>query len=286
MIDKYCQSILPAPDKADQDNDLRHAAAEMISAYRIHMGEFKFHQGLQAVWEFVGAANRYIVRNEPWSLAKDENKAARLHTVLFNLGESLRLLALLLKPVMPQTALKMIKGLGIDSGSAVMQTLEQGGSWGLSVPGTKLSKVGNLFPRIDTKTQTNGPKKVPQHPQKSKTDPPKTGPQISFDQFKEIDLRVAKIVAAEALPKSKKLLKLSVLAPEERTIVSGLAGSYRPEDLVGQSVIIVANLKAAKLMGVLSEGMVLTAELKDDEGNDRLALVTVPGPVEAGTKLA
>ena len=286
MIDKYCESILPEPDKADQDDDLRHAAAEMISAYRTHMGEFKFHQGLQAVWEFVGAANRYIVQNEPWSLAKDENKAARLHTVLYNLGESLRLLALLLKPVMPQTALKMLKGLGIDPGSPAMQTLEEGGSWGVSVPGTKLRKVGNLFPRIDAKPRTDGPKKPSQQPQKSKTDPPETGPQISFEQFQEVDLRVAKIVAAEALPKSNKLLKLSVLAPEERTIVSGLAGSYRPEDLVGQSVIIVANLKPAKLMGVLSEGMVLTAELRDDEGSDRLALVTVPGPVEAGTKLA
>ena len=286
MIDKYCDSILPEPDKGDGDAQLQEAAAQMIDAYRTQMGDFKFHLGLQAVWEFVGAANRYIVQNEPWSLAKDDSKKSRLHTVLYNLGESLRLLALLLKPAMPQTADKMMGGLGIDSTSAKMQTLEQGSGWGLSIPGTRLSKVGNLFPRIDVKKQV-AEQKTQTKKDKKKTTGAETGTkQIGFDQFKDVDLRVAEIVAAERVPKSDKLLKLSVLAPEQRTIVSGIAGSYRPEDLVGQRVIIVANLKPVKIMGIFSEGMVLTAELKDGDGNDRLNLVTVPGPVKPGTKLA
>ncbi|RZW21851.1 MAG: methionine--tRNA ligase subunit beta, partial [Desulfobulbaceae bacterium] len=109
---------------------------------------------------------------------------------------------------------------------------------------------------------------------------------IGFDKIKDIELRVAEIVAAEPVPKSTKLLKLKVVAPEERTIVSGIAGSYRPEELVGERVIIVANLKPAKLMGILSEGMLLTAEFKDSDGNDRLTLASVSTAVKPGTKLA
>ena len=284
MIDKYCASMVPEPDTTDRDDQLQNDAAEMIRVYQTQMGDFKFHLGLQAVWEFVGAANRYIVQNEPWSLAKDETMRPRLQTVLYNLSESLRLLALLLKPVMPRTAVKMMEGLGIDPASTMMQTLEQGGGWGLSIPGTKLRKVGNLFPRIDVKKQ--GQKSQAKKTQKNETKAGKNESLIGFEQFKDVELRVAEIVAAEPVPKSTKLLKLKVLAPEERTIVSGIAGSYRPDDLVGERVIIVANLKPARLMGILSEGMVLTAELKDGDGNDRLNLATVPGAVEPGTKLA
>ena len=284
MIDKYCESILPEPDTAVQDDHLKKDAAEMINTYRIQMGDFKFHLGLQAVWEFVGAANRYIVQNEPWALAKDDSMQPRLRTVLYNLGESLRLLALTLKPVMPRTAVKMMDGLGIDPTSPMMQILEQGGQWGLSIPGTKLSKVGNLFPRIDVEKQ--GQKSQAEKSPKGTGKAVNKGSLLGFDQFKDVELKVAEIVAAEPVPKSTKLLKLKVLAPEERTIVSGIAGSYRPEDLVGEVVIIVANLKPAKLMGIVSEGMVLTAACKDGDGNDRLTLATVPGKVEPGTKLA
>jgi methionyl-tRNA synthetase len=282
MIDKYCGSILPEPDITDKDDQLQKSGAEMIGAYQTQMGEFKFHLGLQAVWEFVGAANRYIVQNEPWTLAKNEAMKPRLQTVLYNLGESLRLLALLLKPVMPQTAVKMMRGLGIDPASAMMQTLEQGSAWGLSTPGAQLGKVGNLFPRIEVKTDDQ--KSRAKQKTKKEIEAGKKDSLISFDQFKNIELRVAEIVAAEPVPKSTRLLKLKVLAPEERTIVSGIAGSYQPDDLVGQRVIIVANLKPAKLMGIISEGMVLTAELKD--GDNGLTLATVPGAVEPGTKLA
>ncbi|NNK14647.1 MAG: methionine--tRNA ligase [Desulfofustis sp.] len=286
MIDKYCASILPGPDATDRDDQLQNNAAEMIGAYRTQMGDFKFHLGLQAVWEFVGAANRYIVQNEPWSLAKDDSTRPRLQTVLYNLGESLRLLALLLKPVMPRTAAKMMDGLGIDPASAMMQTLEQGGDWGLSIPGTKLRKVDNLFPRIDVKKQAADHKSQARKTKNGGTETKKKDSLIGFDKFKDIELRVAEIVAAEPVPKSTKLLKLKVVAPEERTIVSGIAGSYRPEELVGERVIIVANLKPAKLMGILSEGMLLTAEFKDGDGNDRLTLASVSTAVKPGTKLA
>lgn len=286
MIDKYCGLELPGPDDADPDEELKKASETMISAYKTQMGEFKFHLALQAVWEFVGAANRYIVKNEPWSLAKDQGMTGRLHTVLYNLGESLRLLALLLKPVMPRTAEKMMQGLGIDPGSDVMQTLDRGGAWGLSTAGAKMSKSGSLFPRIEAKDKAQSPgKKQKQAPKEAAEEVPKTA-QITFEQLNKVELRAARVVAAEPVPKSQKLLKLTVLAPEKRTIVSGIAGSYRPEELVGETVIIVANLKPAKLMGIISEGMVLTAEIKDDDGNERLALASVAPSVEPGTKLA
>ena len=149
-----------------------------------------------------------------------------------------------------------------------------------------MSKVANLFPRIDTKKQAGDRKERPKKAKKSETIAENAESQISFEQLKDVDLRVAKIIGAERVEKSNKLLKLSVLAPEERTIVSGIAGSYRPEELVGEKVIIVANLKPAKLMGILSEGMVLTAELKDGDGNERLSLATVSAAVEPGTKIA
>jgi len=286
MIEKYCGQAVPEPDLEDGDTELSQAASQMIAAYQEQMGAFKFHLGLQAVWEFVGAANRYIVRNEPWALAKDDQREARLHTVLYNLGESLRLLALVLKPVMPKTAEKMIDGLGIDAEAEMMQTLERGGKWGLLQSGVKLKTVDNLFPRIDSKKKKKAGSSKKQSPSHTKAPPQDAEDgRISFDHFKKIDLRVARIIGAEAVPKSEKLLKLTVLAPEERTIVSGIAGSYQPDELVGKNVVIVANLKPAKLMGIISEGMVLTAESEDDQGIKTLTLVGAAG-VEPGSSIA
>jgi len=286
MIEKYCGQAVPEPDLEDGDTELSQAASQMIAAYREQMGAFKFHLGLQAVWEFVGAANRYIVRNEPWALAKDDQREARLHTVLYNLGESLRLLALVLKPVMPKTAEKMIDGLGIDAEAEMMQTLERGGKWGLLQSGVKLKTVDNLFPRIDSKKKKKAGSSKKQSPSPEKAPPQDAADgRISFDHFKKVDLRVARIIGAEAVPKSEKLLKLTVLAPEERTIVSGIAGSYQPDELVGKNVVIVANLKPAKLMGIISEGMVLTAESEDDQGIKTLTLVGAAG-VEPGSSIA
>ncbi|MCG6931876.1 MAG: methionine--tRNA ligase [Desulfofustis sp.] len=281
MIEKYCDSTVPRPDAADKDRELQDAARTMCDSYLKQMGDFRFHLGLQAVWEFVAAANRYIVHNEPWALARDGQQQPRLQTVLYNLAESLRLLALVLKPVMPGTAEKMMRGLGISPDSEEMQTLEQGGRWGLSMPGTRLVKIRNLFPRIDVK-----PRKEAVKPELPQDTDQQAGQTIEFDQFKAVDLRVARVVGAERVEKSERLLKLSVLAPEARTIVSGIAGSYAPEELVGRNVIIVANLKPAKLMGIVSQGMVLTAQGRDENGKDRFILPAVDQSVEPGGRIA
>ena len=185
-----------------------------------------------------------------------------------------------LYPVMPTTAEKMAAALGVD---AAPNLLTQS-SWGLLAEGTAIHQGSALFPRLKKK---GSPEKQHTKSKKQKANKPEAKEQkgddglISFDRFKEIDLRVAEIIAAEKIAKSDRLLKLTVKAPEERTIVAGIAESYTPDELVGKQVIIAANLKPAKLMGVTSHGMVLAAK----EG-DRLIVSTVSGLVTPGSKVA
>ena len=293
MIEKYCGGLVPKRFESEEiDLTLRRKAVSMLTDYREKLADFQFHRGLQTVWEFVGEANRYIVRNEPWVLAKDEAKQERLATVLYNLAESLRLLALVLQPVMPATAAKMQHGLGLSDDAEIMQTLGKGSDWGLLEPGTRLNRIEPLFPRTEQKStvqaspkESQGKKKkvAPADAKSGKT--PAEGV-ITFEQFKGVELRVARVVAAEKVAKSDRLLKLTVALPDERTIVAGIAESYAPEEVEGMHVIVVANLKPAKLMGITSQGMVLAAKMKDENGAERFVLSTVAGDVEPGSRVA
>ncbi len=290
MIAKYCGGTIPSAVATGEETDrgLQDQARTMLDDYRRRMDEFAFHRGLQAVWEFVGAANRYIVQNEPWALAKQPERRQRLETVLYHLAESLRLLALVLQPVMPETAEKMGAALGLGSTSELMRTLTDGGSWGLMPPGTKIGGLDSLFPRIDTAGEPNAARASRSKEKKQRPDgsPTPDAELLDIKRFQDIDLRAARVVAAERIEKSDRLLKLTVLAPEERTVVAGVAGSYRPEDLVGLTVVLVANLKPATLMGVTSQGMVLAAKGKDENGGQRFTLATVPPDVAPGSKVA
>ncbi|MGW8193582.1 MAG: methionine--tRNA ligase [Desulforhopalus sp.] len=287
MVFKYRQGKVPQPaEYVAADHQLRQAAEVMIDAYRKAMADFRFHVGLQAVWEFIGLANRYIVANEPWALASDKRKAARLDTVLYVLIECLRLLALVLQPVMPGAAAKMAAGLAFEPTDERINSLETGHRWGLTTPGENLQKSNALFPRLDKKTvqpPAAGSKKT------VKTTPPaKVSADdglISFGDFQKLDLRVAEIVEAQSIKKSEKLLKLTVKAPDKRTIVAGIGEYYTPGELVGKQVIIVANLKPVKLMGTASEGMVLVAKTTK-AGTERLVLSTVSDIVSPGDKIA
>lgn len=283
MIKKYSTTVPAASGsgRRAEDDDLLAAVERMIADYRRHMAEFEFHLALQAVWRLIGLANRYIVANEPWRLAGDPRQERRLHTVLYNLAETLRIIALVLGPVMPSASEKMNRALGLDSDLHAV-TLERGARWGLLKPGAAVTAGIQLFPRLDDGGR------------KRKKKPDKTGPRqpekkedfIDFSEFLRLDLRVAEIVGAERIKKSDRLIRLKVKSPEERTVVAGIAEHYRPEDLVGRQVIIVANLKPAKLMGVVSEGMVLAAKDKDADGKEVLVLTTVSGRVTPGSKVA
>jgi methionyl-tRNA synthetase len=286
MIGKYSDAKIPEIDPdtlSAAEKELQEAAEKMVAVYRGCMDDFAFNKALMAVWELVGLLNRYIVTNAPWELAKDPADAGRLRTVLYHLAEGLRIVALVLRPVMPQAAGKMASALGLGEEMA-RETLAEA-AWGTLPVGTTVNKGEALFPRLEKKKKQQAAKPEPAGKKKQPKEATEEG-LVTFDQFGKLELRVAKIVAAERVKKSDRLLQLSVKAPEERTVVAGIAQYYQPEELIGKLVIIVANLKPAKLMGVTSQGMVLAAKEKDAEGNERLVLSTVSAEVAPGSRVA
>lgn len=284
MLLKYRDGVVPAAVAAQDDGELKGLAESVVKNYCENMNSFQFNRALASVWELIGQANKYIVTSEPWSLAKEPEKSERLDTVLYNLHESLRLLTLLLQPVMPGTCQKMAKGLGIEEDDGLVCSLSTA-DWGGLPVGSRIQKIDALFPRVEKKKQAQPKKQPKQAKKKKKPEPESMEGVITFEQFQDVEIRVAEVVAAEAIKKSDRLLKLTVKAPEERTIVAGIAESYAPEDVVGRQVLIVANLKPAKLMGVQSQGMVLAAKV-ESEGESRLVLSSVSEQVPVGTKVA
>jgi len=293
MLAKYAGGTVPAPDEAamtDADRELTFAMAEMVILYRREMEQFNFSRALQEVWKVMGQLNRFIVTNAPWELAKDPGQKSRLLTVLYILAEALRLIALVLRPVMPEAAARMAGALGLAE--LATATLDRAGTWGQLRPGTALGEVVQLFPRLDKKNkqeqQSPGKEKKEKVKPAKAADPPPSEAEglIGFEQFGAVELRVARVVGAEKVAKSDRLLKLTVQAPEERTIVAGIAKYYQPEEVIGRLVIIVANLKPAKLMGITSQGMVLAAKEKDADGVERLVLATVAAAIAPGSRVA
>jgi len=218
-------------------------------------------------------------------LAKDPGQEKRLMTVLYFLAESLRIIALVLRPVMPTAAAKMAEALGLEA-ELETATLDVAGKWGLTKPGTPIVAGQQLFPRLDQKKkQDQQPRQKPAGNKPKEAESQQDG-LITFDQFGKIELRVGQIVTAEKIAKADKLLKLTVKTPEERTIVAGIAKHYTPEELIGRLVLIVANLKPAKLMGVTSHGMVLAAKETDENGTERLVLATVSDNIAPGSRIS
>ncbi|MEW6220686.1 MAG: methionine--tRNA ligase [Thermodesulfobacteriota bacterium] len=270
MAGKYAAGKVPAPETAlAADQELAAAATAMVANWRKELDDFAFHRALAAVWEVVGRANRYIVTNAPWELAKDPGQSGRLATILYHLLETLRLVGLTLAPFLPGTANRLLELLG--TGGPV--ELARDGQWGRLAPGQSLGAPQALFPRLDKADQP------PASPVPGQ--PPADEPGLSLAEFQRLDLRVAEVVQAERVPKADRLLKLLVRAPEERTVVAGIAGHYSPEAVVGRQVILVANLAPAKIKGIRSEGMVLAVR-----DGDRLVLVAPSEPVTPGCKVS
>ena len=242
LIVNFGRGHVPAPgpegaEEASVRETLERVRREVDEA----MKEFAFQRALSAIWEFVGRVNRYVDSAAPWALAKDDSHAERLRTVLYTLGESLRCLGIVLDPFLPEAAGKIRAAVG--TGAPSLADLE----WGRLAPGTPVHKAPGLFPRIEVKVSET-----------SQAAGQSSASRITLDDFKKVDLRVAEVVAAEKVARSKKLLKLTVTVGEEtRTLVAGIAEHYAPEALVGRKVIVVANLEPATLMGIESNGMVL-----------------------------
>ena len=202
--------------------------------------------------QFVRQLNRYFNDEAPWKLAKDPTQHERLGTVLYNIAEGLRIVAVLLEPAMPSKARQVRTDLGLED-----YTFADLDTWGRAAPGTKIpAEADILFP----KSETGKPKRQPPKKEASQVE------QISIEDFSKVQLRVAEVKVAEKVEGADRLLKLTLdLGDETRTVVGGIAQWYQPEDLPGRKVVLVANLKPAKLRGIVSEGMILAAE--DGDGN-------------------
>lgn len=279
MVHKYFAGAVPEPDPqaAEELNlDLEQKTQSAINEYEAAMEQFAFHRAMGAVWELIGHMNKCIDVTAPWVLAKNKSGRKHLETVIYHLLEGLRVISGLLYPVMPDTSARMQEHLGLDSKTEYYFLEKLKKSKGLP-PETRLPKTITLFPRVEPeKIQAlNQSRQIPETPVKP------IKPEISYEAFSQVDLRVATIISAEPVPKAKKLVKLQVDMGEERTIVAGISQSYSPEKLIGKQVVVVANLKPAKLMGILSNGMLLAAT--DDTG---LCLLTLDGTAAPGTPIS
>ncbi|HKO58403.1 MAG TPA: methionine--tRNA ligase [Thermoanaerobaculia bacterium] len=261
-----------------EDNDLRRAAEAAVPEYLREMDDLAFQRALDAVWKLVTATNGYIVAKEPWKMFKEGGASEALSRVIWNALEATRIAWVMMAPFMPGSTSKALERIGADPAAIDAQAL----AWGGLPTGVPVRATDPIFPRADISQYIGKSMDETKTPNIETTQAaPPDAARISIDQFKEVDLRVADVRAAERVPKSKKLLKLTVFTGEdERTIVAGIGSKYAPEELVGRKIIIVANLQPAKLMGVESNGMVLAAEL-----NGEPSLLSVDPGTPAGTKV-
>ncbi len=281
MIEKYFGGKLPQADATgDFDDDLKRTVLQTPQKVNELMDRMQFNLALTEIWKTISRVNKYIDETMPWVLGKDPTNRARLGTVLYNLGESIRIISVLLRPFMTRTPEKIWGQLGIGEDS--LTEWDSASKWGLLPAGSKVRKEESIFPRVDVKDEdisNNAQAKQPEAKPVKDTDA--ENKYISIDDFAKIDLCVAKVLKAEKIEGADKLLKLEVDAGgETRTVVSGIAKHYSPEDLIGKQVILVANLKPVKLKGVESRGMILAAS-KGEE----LTLATIYGDMEPGAKV-
>ena len=276
MIEKFQGGIIEgSASKRPVDEALVADAMDTVKAYEEEMEKLALTPAVKTVWAFIGRANKYIDETAPWALAKDPAKKAELAAVLYHLAESLRIISGLISPFLPQTAPKIRQQLGCVDALAA-PSLDDLKVWGRLPAGQKIGAAEPLFPRIETEEGSTAPT-----PPAAKLHAPQTKKtvaepaEITIDEFSKIHLRVVKILSAEKVPETDKLLKLRVdLGSEEREIVSGISQHYTPEQLIGKTVVMVVNLKPTKIRGILSQGMVLAASQ-----GDQLKLLGVDMPV-------
>lgn len=282
MQNKYFDGIIQEPtDSESVDDELKEFALETVKKVEKCFETYRVADAVEAVLNLAKRSNKYIDETMPWALAKDESKKARLGTVLYNLLEAIRYIAILLTPFMPQTAEKIFEQMNCD-----IKDYDSMNTFGALKAGTKVNEAQALFARIDAeKMLAEIAQKQEEAAKKEEAAKPKEIEglaQIAIDDFAKVELRVAKITQCEPVKRAKKLLKLHVDdgTAEGRQIVSGIAPWYTPDDLIGKSVIIVANLKPAKLCGEVSNGMLLAGDV--DENDVKVVFVD---SIPAGTKL-
>ncbi|MDQ0856823.1 methionine--tRNA ligase [Bacillus sp. V2I10] len=283
MIQKYFDGEIPAYSgpKTDFDGELTAFSKDTLVKYEEAMEKMEFSIALNALWQFISRTNKYIDETQPWNLAKDEENREKLGSVMYHLAESLRISGILLKPFLTKTPDKIFEQLGIQEPALKeWASLSEFGQ----LPQVKVSKGVPIFPRLEVEEEVQYIKEqmqgaAPAAEEEKKEQKEDASGEITFDEFMKVEMRVAEVIRAEPVKKADRLLKLQLdLGSEKRQVVSGIAKSYQPEQLVGKKVICITNLKPVKLRGELSQGMILAGE---EEGN--LSLATVDSSLPNGT---
>lgn len=281
MNNKYFDGVIQEPTAEEVlDFEIKTACTDTVKKVDELLTTYRVADALEAIVALAKRCNKYIDETMPWALAKDEEKKARLGTVLYNLLEGIRYIAILLSPFMPETSDKIMEQLNCDNKD--YDTLD---SFGTLKPGVKVNKAVPLFNRLDSEKLLS---EIHAKQEEAKKNEKKTAPkieglaQIGIDDFAKVELRVGEIKACEPIKKSKKLLKLTVFDGEkDRTVASGISPYYKPDELVGKKIVLVANLKPAKLCGVESNGMILAAST-----GDVVKVIFLDNEIPAGSKIS
>jgi methionyl-tRNA synthetase len=292
MIGRYFDGVVPEPTPKERpEADLEVSASEAVLSFRQGLDQLAFSRAIEAGWSLVTRVNQYLVETEPWAMAEDPARRGRLGPVLYAAAESVRVLAILFAPVLPEAARKIWRQLGL-AGSPESERIDRL-AWGALKPGTRVAKSEAVFPRLDKKEaierieameeeirQPAAPKAEPAAPAAAPAQP--QAPRISIDDFAKVEMRVGEVKAAERVTGTDRLMKLTVdIGTEQRQVVAGIAKSYEPEQVVGRKVVVVANLEPRKLRGVESNGMVVAATRPDGSP----ALCTFVEDVPVGSRL-
>ncbi|MDN6851546.1 MAG: methionine--tRNA ligase [Tetragenococcus koreensis] len=296
MVNKYCEGVVPdyASKVTPYDSELSTTAANVVGRYREAMDKMEFSTALSEIWVLISRANKYIDETEPWKLAKEEDKAAELNSVMVHLAESLRITAILLQPIMIETSTKIFKQLGLDEEPKELQELR----FGEFPHDTKVvSKGSPIFPRLDAETevayiQNKMAEGTQSNDESVKWDPEETelvsekNKQIKYDDFDKVELKVAEVIDCKKVEGADKLLQFRLACGDnqDRQILSGIAEFYPdPNALIGTKVVVVANLKPRKMRGQISQGMILSAE---DQETGKLKIVEAPKGMPNGAIIA
>ncbi|MFW6135138.1 MAG: methionine--tRNA ligase [Elusimicrobiota bacterium] len=277
MAKIFCDGKIPitSPEEETYDLDLKKLAEQTVNKVIDNMDQMSFNLALENIWTLIRRTNKYIDQTEPWLLGRDKSKKERLNQVIYYLAESLRIISLLVSAFMPETATKIRNQLGIKEDIEKV-TIPEDTRWGKLKPGTLVNPGDNLFPRIEEKRENKAKK-----PTKEDISTGEKTQTISLDEFKKLDLRVGKVISAEDVPGTDKLLKLKVdFKSEVRTLVAGIKKHYLPETIIGKNIVVVFNLAPAKIRGIQSQGMLLAAS-----DGDKTILLTTEKDIKAGSKI-
>jgi methionyl-tRNA synthetase len=253
LIHTGCDGVVPSPSDRSEEHELAPLAERAFAEFREAFDHYRFSNGLSAVWSLIAGVNRFLVEHAPWELAKDPGQRPRHRAILRGAAEALLQAAAMASPVLPTACDEIASRLGTRLPGSLA-----GFRWGLLPGGAEVVKRGPLFPRIDKRAYFEESKPMDE----SKT-PPRadSDDRMSIDEFMKVELRVAKVLSAERVEGTDKLLRLEIdVGPEKRQIVAGIAQKYEAEALVGKTIVVVANLKPAKVRGVESQGMLLAAD--------------------------